>query len=60
MKIDTLVTFTLEELGQATKLTLVHSGLDKLEPGQEDMMDQFEQGWGSLFQQNLKTELEKK
>jgi uncharacterized protein YndB with AHSA1/START domain len=60
MKIDTLVTFTLEELGPATKLTLVHSGLDKLEPGQEDMLDQFEQGWGSLFLQNLKTALEKK
>jgi uncharacterized protein YndB with AHSA1/START domain len=60
MKIDTLVTFTLEELGQATKLTLVHSGLDKLEPEQENMLDEFDRGWGSLFLQNLKTELEKK
>jgi uncharacterized protein YndB with AHSA1/START domain len=58
MQFETLVTFTLQELGQRTKLTLVHSGWDRLKPEDANLLEETEQGWGSRFLLNLKAALE--
>jgi uncharacterized protein YndB with AHSA1/START domain len=46
---ETLVTFTLEEQGAATKLTLVHSGFEKLTSVAADFPEQYNQGWGTFL-----------
>ena len=49
MPVDTLVTFTLEETVSGTKLTLVHSGWERLPPGEAAAFGQTEQGWGQFL-----------
>ncbi len=49
LNFETLVTFTLEEQGATTKLTLVHSGWEKLTPDQAGYPDQYNNGWGTFL-----------
>ena len=49
--LDTFVTFTLEASGASTKLTLVHSGWEKLPPDQAASSTKYDQGWGTLLHQ---------
>ena len=55
---ETLVMFTLEEVGSATRLTLLHSGWDKLKPEEVALLEKFELGWENQFLHRLKTSLE--
>ena len=48
-KIETLVTFTLAKEGKGTRLTLIHSGWDRLPPDQQDVADLFDGGWGGFL-----------
>jgi uncharacterized protein YndB with AHSA1/START domain len=45
-RIETLVTITLKAEGASTRLTLIHSGWEKLPPADQGIADGFEQGWG--------------
>jgi len=51
-KVETLVTITLVQEGENTRLTLVHSGWDKLPPDEQGISDMFDSGWGG-FLKNL-------
>ncbi len=43
---ETIVTWTLEDLGDSTKLTLVHSDIEKYdEQAAAEMMSHFDKGW---------------
>ena len=44
-RVETLVTITLSQEGDNTRLTLVHSGWDKLPPDEQNISDQFDTGW---------------
>jgi len=46
MKLETLVTITLEPEGKATRVTLIHSGWDALPPDQQGLADGYAGGWG--------------
>ena len=48
-KVQTLVTITLAQEGENTRLTLVHSGWDKLPPGEESNIGRFDDGWGGFL-----------
>src|SRR5258708_38987595 len=48
--IETLVTVTLAQEGEATRLTLVHSGWDALPPAEQDQADNYDNGWVSLLE----------
>jgi uncharacterized protein YndB with AHSA1/START domain len=48
-QIETLVTITLESEGENTRLTLIHSGWDRLLPGQEGTGKLFDDGWGKFL-----------
>jgi len=51
-KIDTLVTFTLEQSGAATKLTLLHTGFDQLTAAQmAEVAPKYDGGWGTYLPQ---------
>ncbi len=54
--VETLVTITLAQEGDGTRLTLVHSGWDALPPDQQGVADNFEGGWGG-FLENLQNQL---
>jgi uncharacterized protein YndB with AHSA1/START domain len=45
-RVETLVTITLAAERGSTRLTLVHSGWDKLPPADQGIADGFENGWG--------------
>jgi hypothetical protein len=45
IKVETLVTITLEKEGKGTRLTLVHSGWDALPPGEQGVADTYGSGW---------------
>ncbi len=60
MSADTLVTFTLEETVSSTKLTLVHSGWERLPPGEAAAFNQTDQGWGSRFLPRLQALFERR
>ena len=48
-RIETLVTLTLAKEGKNTRLTLIHSGRDRLPPDQQNVSDRFEDGWGAFL-----------
>jgi uncharacterized protein YndB with AHSA1/START domain len=48
-KIETLVTITLAAEGKRTRVTLIHSGWDRLPPGEQGVADAFEGGWGGAL-----------
>jgi len=50
IKVETLVTITLEKAGKATRLTLVHSGWDALPPGEQGLADNYNGGWGGFLE----------
>ena len=50
-RIETLVTITLKPEGARTRLTLIHSGWEKLPPADRGIADGFEQGWGEKLEQ---------
>jgi uncharacterized protein YndB with AHSA1/START domain len=52
IKVETLVTITLATEGKSTRLTLIHSGWDKLPPDEQNISDEFNGGWGG-FLKNL-------
>jgi uncharacterized protein YndB with AHSA1/START domain len=58
MPVATTVSFALERTGTGTRVTLVHSGWEGLEPGQVDLFGMFEQGWQSRFLVALQSALE--
>jgi uncharacterized protein YndB with AHSA1/START domain len=45
IKVETLVTITLEKEGKGTRLTLVHSGWDALPPDEQGVADPYGSGW---------------
>ena len=47
--VDTIVTWTLEERGDDTVLTLVHSGISKLGELAKQKMGDFDQGWDNCL-----------
>jgi uncharacterized protein YndB with AHSA1/START domain len=49
-KVETLVTVTLTKKGKSTRLTLIHSGWDKLPPDQQGIADLFDDGWGGFLE----------
>lgn len=53
---ETLVTITLAKEGNATRLTLVHSGWDALPPSEQGTADHYDSGWTSLLE-NLKAQM---
>ena len=55
-RVETLVTFTLVKEGTGTRVTIIHSGWDALPPADQDVSDQFDQGWRG-FLQNLQGRL---
>jgi uncharacterized protein YndB with AHSA1/START domain len=50
IKVKTLVTITLAQEGKSTRLTLVHSGWDALPPGEQDVADNYDGGWGGFLE----------
>jgi uncharacterized protein YndB with AHSA1/START domain len=50
IKVETLVTITLEKAGKATRLTLIHSGWDALPPGEQGIADNYAGGWGGFLE----------
>lgn len=46
IKVETTVTITLAPDGNATRLTLVHSGWDALPPTDQGIAGGFDEGWG--------------
>ena len=52
-KVETIVTFTLIEEAERTRLKLVHSGWETLPPDQQGIADIFDEGWDSRFLKNL-------
>jgi len=55
---ESLVTFLLEEIDRTTRLTLIHSGFEKLKPEETGIIDEFDQGWEGHFLKRLKALLE--
>lgn len=47
---ETLVTITLVKEGQATRVTLIHSGWEALPPADQGMADNYDGGWGPLLE----------
>ena len=47
IRIETLVTITLDPESDGTRVTLVHSGWSALPPSDQAISDEFEQGWSS-------------
>src|SRR2546425_8048568 len=50
IKIETLVTITLAKEGKTTRLTLVHSGWDALPPAEQDLANNYDNGWVPLLE----------
>jgi uncharacterized protein YndB with AHSA1/START domain len=48
-KVQTLVTILLESEGNRTRVTLTHTGWDKLPPPDQSIADNFDQGWGGFL-----------
>jgi uncharacterized protein YndB with AHSA1/START domain len=48
--VDTLVTITLAQEGKATRLTLVHTGWDSLPPAEQNVADNYDNGWTPLLE----------
>jgi len=46
----TLVTITLAQEGKVTRLTLVHSGWDALPPGEQELANNYDNGWAPLLE----------
>jgi uncharacterized protein YndB with AHSA1/START domain len=59
IKVETLVTITLTREKQGTRLTLIHSGWDALPPGEQNIADNFDGGWGS-FLEKMRDQLDAK
>jgi uncharacterized protein YndB with AHSA1/START domain len=54
------VTFELEPEGEATRLTLTHTGLETISPGHADFArSNFEAGWDDIINRMLKAHVEK-
>jgi len=54
------VTFELEPQGEATRLTLTHTGLETISPGHADFArSNFEAGWDDIINRMLKAHVEK-
>lgn len=58
IKDQTLVTITLEQVEDKTRVTLIHSGWDKLPPDKDFLFDNYDSGWGSYIEQKLKAAVE--
>jgi uncharacterized protein YndB with AHSA1/START domain len=50
IKVETIVTITLNEEKGHTRLTLEHSGWDALPPSEQGIADNFDQGWTEKLQ----------
>lgn len=50
---DTFVTFELQPVGEKTKLSLTHSGLENLPQNVHYAMENFEAGWSELLGKSL-------
>lgn len=55
---ETLVTINIQKQGDKTKVTLVHSGWDKLGPGAKVIRDEYEGGWEGFILDKLKAATE--
>ncbi|MBV8533383.1 MAG: SRPBCC domain-containing protein, partial [Verrucomicrobia bacterium] len=51
-KVETLVTFGLEQVSNGTRLILTHSGWEGL--AEQSVFEMFEQGWDSQFLDRLR------
>jgi uncharacterized protein YndB with AHSA1/START domain len=51
---ETLVTFTLSEKENKTKLKLIHSGWEETEDDENNMRNLYNEGWGQRLFENLK------
>ncbi|MEQ9618770.1 MAG: SRPBCC domain-containing protein [Deltaproteobacteria bacterium] len=57
-EIETLVTIEIQKLGEKTKVTLIHSGWDKLGPEERIIRDEYDGGWEGFIMDELKAALE--
>lgn len=55
-RVETLVTITLAAAEGGTRVILVHSGWDALPPPDQQIADNFDEGWGKLLEK-LRTEI---
>ena len=47
--VETIVTITITQEGEGTRLTLVHTGWDRLPPGEQSVSDTVDSGWGQYL-----------
>jgi uncharacterized protein YndB with AHSA1/START domain len=55
IEVQTLVTIEIEEMPNGTKITLVHSGWDKLMPEMRFVRDEYDNGWEDFILYKFKT-----